>query len=126
METCFPPVEEVARVVKDVQAQVFANLGVQLLPEHVIVTSDESNPSWWSSIRSEGWTYVDHTAERTEDHFGFWYPTFIDAIIHSLGTGFVGTEGSTMSLVAGRRVEDWNGGVVKMVSLRHYNPRSPH
>lgn len=32
-----------------------------------------------------------------------------------MGTGFVGTEGSTMSLLARRRVEDWNGGVTRTV-----------
>ena len=33
-----------------------------------------------------------------------------------MGTGLVGTQGSTMSQVAGLRVEKWNGGVAQYVS----------
>lgn len=63
-----------------------------------------------------GWRTPNHTAERTEEKYGKWYPALIDAIVQSLAVGFVGTDGSTMSLVAKRRVEDWNGGVGDFVS----------
>lgn len=43
------------------------------------------------------------------------YPIFIDAVIQSRGKGFVGTMSSTMSLLAMRRVQDWNDGVGKMI-----------
>lgn len=46
------------------------------------------------------------------------YPALIDAVVQSMGVGFVGTARSTMSLVARRRVEDWNGGVTREVSRR--------
>ena len=39
----------------------------------------------------------------------------IDASIQSMATGLVGTFGSTMSLVAIRRVQDWNNGLGIMV-----------
>ena len=46
----------------------------------------------------------------------FRYPVFIDAAAQSLGVGFVGTRGSTMSLMAGRRVMSWSGGVMRDIN----------
>ncbi|KAG1733022.1 uncharacterized protein EDB91DRAFT_650630 [Suillus paluster] len=43
------------------------------------------------------------------------YPVFIDAIIHSNGADFVGTCGSTMSLLARRRVRSWLDGPTRLV-----------
>jgi hypothetical protein len=43
------------------------------------------------------------------------YPLFIDAVIQSNGAGFVGTQGSTMTTVARRRVESWRGGPTRVV-----------
>jgi hypothetical protein len=43
------------------------------------------------------------------------YPIFIDAIIQSNGDGFIGTDRSTMSLLARRRVESWRNGVTRTV-----------
>lgn len=45
----------------------------------------------------------------------------IDAVIQSSGIGFVGTDRSTFSLLARRRVLDWNGGVVRNVRWGHLN-----
>jgi hypothetical protein len=49
--------------------------------------------------------------------FLWWYrfPVFIDAVVQSGSLGFVGNYGSTMSLIAKRRVESWRDGVVRMV-----------
>lgn len=53
------------------------------------------------------------------------YPTLIDAVAQSMGAGFVGTLRSTMSLVAARRVEDWNGGPTRMVrAVKGFQSRS--
>jgi aspartyl/asparaginyl beta-hydroxylase (cupin superfamily) len=48
------------------------------------------------------------------------YPVLIDAVIQSSGIGLVGMYGSTMSLLAGRRVQDWNNGVYKLVKWGIY------
>lgn len=40
---------------------------------------------------------------------------FLDAIVQSLGAGFVGTDRSTMSLIAERRVRDWYNGPTREV-----------
>jgi hypothetical protein len=42
------------------------------------------------------------------------YPMFIDAVIHGAAYGFVGTDRSTVSILARRRVFS-NGGVTEMV-----------
>lgn len=41
------------------------------------------------------------------------YPVLIDAAIQSLGVGFVGTDRSTMSILARRRVQSWQDGAVR-------------
>ena len=46
---------------------------------------------------------------------GKWFPAVLDAVFQSLSSGFVGTDRSTMSLIAARRVQDWNGGPVRFV-----------
>jgi hypothetical protein len=43
------------------------------------------------------------------------YPLLIDAVIQSNGVGFVGTDLSTVSVVARRRVESWHDGIVRTV-----------
>lgn len=45
----------------------------------------------------------------------FRYPVLLDAVLQSQGSAFVGTDRSTMSMLSGRRVEDWHGGPVRHV-----------
>jgi hypothetical protein len=52
---------------------------------------------------------------RTEERFGRWYPVVLDAVVQGNAHGFVGTDRSTFSMLSGRRVSDWRGGVAKMV-----------
>ncbi|KAG0658108.1 hypothetical protein C6P46_006067 [Rhodotorula mucilaginosa] len=79
----------------------------------VVVTTDESMDSdFVRHIRAElGWRVLDHDHMRTVETLGEWYPTMIDAAVLARGRGFVGTEWSTFSYLAGSRVKFWNGGV---------------
>ena len=43
------------------------------------------------------------------------YPVLIDAVIQSGGAGFVGTDRSTMTILARRRVQSWRDGVTRIV-----------
>lgn len=115
-DTCYAPISVLAQNVDTIRNRLQTERGVTLQPEHVLVTSDEKDPNWWAEITQRGWSYVDHTGEQTVKKLGRWYPTVIDGIIQSMGTGFVGNQGSTMSLVALRRVVDWNDGIGVMVS----------
>jgi hypothetical protein len=44
----------------------------------------------------------------------------LDAMFQSMGSGFVGTKESTMSYIARKRVQDWQGGLG--VDVRWGNP----
>ncbi|KAG6868865.1 hypothetical protein C0993_008613 [Termitomyces sp. T159_Od127] len=84
-----------ARRVDEVKTELLQRKGISV--EHVIMTSDERDTVWWDDVKGKGW-----------------YPIFIDAAIQSLGVGFVGTDQSTMSMVARRRVESWTDGAVRI------------
>jgi len=45
------------------------------------------------------------------------YPIVLDSVALSLGKGFVGTTRSTLSLLASKRVQDWEDGFVREVHL---------
>ncbi|KAJ6605810.1 hypothetical protein B0H10DRAFT_2228867 [Mycena sp. CBHHK59/15] len=111
LEECFAPLSAIVRRVDEVQAELWQRRRATV--EHVIVTSDEQDPEWWDAVHDLGWVGPDHT-ETVAVH-GEWYPILIDAAIHSGALGFVGTDRSTVSLVAAKRVATWHGGAVRMV-----------
>ncbi len=79
---------------------------------------DETSPSFWGKVRERGWFFVNHTEAATAERYGEWYLPLIDIVIQSHAVGFVGTKSSTFSLLGERRVQDWNGGIVREVSIR--------
>ncbi|KZV74816.1 hypothetical protein PENSPDRAFT_625212 [Peniophora sp. CONT] len=107
-ENCFPTIEDYVEGITNIQDALEARLGIR--PQHVVMVSDETNEGWWASVRLMGWYTPDHIEEKTEEQYGIWYPVLIDAVIQSSGVGLLGTPGSTMSLIAGRRVMDWYHG----------------
>ena len=80
-----------------------------------MMTSDERDQTWWDAVAALGWARVDHDREGTVEKYGAFYPVILDAVVQSFAVGFVGTDRSTFSTLARRRVADWNGGVVRMV-----------
>ncbi|GAA5935654.1 uncharacterized protein JCM15063_001764 [Sporobolomyces koalae] len=80
---------------------------------HVVVATDEAPSSdFVRTLRDDlGWKVINHDIMMTEAKLGSWYPMLIDSVILSRGGGFVGTEWSTFSYLAGLRVKYWNGGV---------------
>ncbi|KAJ6520070.1 hypothetical protein C8R45DRAFT_805951 [Mycena sanguinolenta] len=111
LEECFAPLSAIERRVREVQDELRESKGIEV--EHVIVTSDEKNSTWWREIDKLGWLGVDHS--RTKELYGLWYPILIDAVIQSKGSAFVGTARSTVSILASRRVQSWQDGPVRMV-----------
>ena len=114
LEDCFASLEIIARRVREVQLELYERHGIRA--HTVIMTSDERDPAWWEGVHALGWLGIDHT--HTIELYGDWYPVLIDAVIQSAGAGFVGTDRSTMSILARRRVQSWrpNGsGVVRTV-----------
>ncbi|KAG8976438.1 hypothetical protein FRC05_003681 [Tulasnella sp. 425] len=118
IEHCLPPLSAWLDAVNDVRATLKAKHGVSISPQNVLILSDESDPAWWVEVEKLGWKYIDHTKERTvERHGSLWYPPLIDAMLQAMGTGFVGTAGSTMSMIALRRTVAWNDGEGFMLPL---------
>lgn len=80
--------------------------GVSAKDYKVVVTTDEKPGSDFVLEMIEfGWKVVDHDAMKTEENFDLWYPSMIDSAILARGRGFVGTEWSTFSYLAGSRVK---------------------
>ena len=46
--------------------------------QHIIMTSDESDPAWWRDVHEYGWYGVDHAGLETVKTYGHWYPIIID------------------------------------------------
>ncbi|KAJ7610356.1 hypothetical protein FB45DRAFT_942359 [Roridomyces roridus] len=111
-EECFAPLDVIARRVEEVRTEVWQRKG--FMPYHVIITSDEKDKKWWDQVAEYGWKSPDHR-DTVELYGTSWYPVLIDAVIQSAGAGFVGTDRSTMSILAARRVASWRDGAVRMV-----------
>ncbi|KAJ7648342.1 hypothetical protein DFH06DRAFT_1095762 [Mycena polygramma] len=111
VDECFAPLSAFARRVEEVKAELLQTKGIAV--QHVVMTSDEKDRAWWNVVAQYGWVGVDHST--TVEKHGMWYPLFIDAAIQSGGVGLVGTDFSTVSLIAGNRIKAWHGGVVRMV-----------
>ena len=76
----------------------------------LVRSADEKDPSFWSDVEARGWYRIDHDKEETEKKYDGWHPALLDVVIQSMASGFVGTTGSTFSLLSLRRVEAWNNG----------------
>jgi len=111
LKDCFAPLSVIARRVDEVQEELWATQ--HIVVDRVIVTSDEQDPAWWDAVFEMGWVTPDHS--RTVEEHGKWYPLLIDAAIQSGGLGFVGTDRSTVSVMARKRVQTWHGGAVRTV-----------
>lgn len=131
LSDCFASMPVIARRVQEVRDDLLKRKG--LVVDHVIMTSDEKNATWWDDVVAQGWFGVDHS--KTVELYGPWcvsfvclgiewavtlyvqcrYPVLIDAVIQSSGVGFVGTDRSTMSMIARRRTQAWQNGVVRTV-----------
>lgn len=111
MNDCFAPLPVIARRVEEVKKELLDRKGIVV--NRVIMTSDERNKDWWDGVRALGYYAVDHS--ETVEKYGRWYPVLIDAAIQSSGVGFVGTDRSTMSILARRRVQSWADGAVRTI-----------
>ncbi|KAK7021935.1 hypothetical protein VNI00_017164 [Paramarasmius palmivorus] len=107
------PMDIYGRVVEQVKDELLERKGVRV--EKVILASDETSQSFWDEVHGMGWDNIDHSSagEDTMAKYGEWYLPIMDIVIQSLAKGFVGSPGSTFSMVSGKRVEEWNGGIHK-------------
>ncbi|KAB5589266.1 hypothetical protein CTheo_7283 [Ceratobasidium theobromae] len=115
-DECFAPISAYHRRVQEIKERL-RNRPNGVDVQAVLVTSDEQDPGWWDQVAALGpeWRWIDHKTERTAEKYGDWFTLLLDAVFQSLGKGFVGTSGSTMSQFALKRVEAWNDGEVANV-----------
>lgn len=111
LSDCFAPISVIARRVEEVKKEILDRKGISV--QHVVMTSDEKNATWWEEVTSQGWYKIDHS--NTAELHGGWFPVLIDAAIQSGGLGFVGTDRSTMSILARRRTQSWQDGPYRIV-----------
>jgi hypothetical protein len=71
-EECFAPLSAYAKRVDEIRAELSEKQGIEVHPNHVIVTSDERDESWWAEVRAMGWTWINHDDEETEEKYGKW------------------------------------------------------
>ncbi|KAF8634864.1 hypothetical protein AX15_000619 [Amanita polypyramis BW_CC] len=110
-DECFASLAVIGRRVEEVRQELRERKGLEV--QHVVVTSDERNATWWEDVRRQGWLTIDHS--KTVEQYGHWYPVLIDAVIQSNGAGFIGTDRSTMAVMARRRVQSWHDGPVRTI-----------
>ncbi|KAJ7167947.1 hypothetical protein C8R46DRAFT_898646, partial [Mycena filopes] len=112
LSRCFAPISKYAERVAEMRAEMLEDTGVGI--DRVVVTSDEEDPRWWEAVRALGWLRPDHS--RTVELYGAWwvYPVLIDTVIQGDASGFVGTDTSTVSILARRRVAA-RGGPTEMI-----------
>ena len=67
-EDCFPSIATYQRHIEEIQKETRERLGI--VPQHVVMLSDEWDPAWWDSIRTVGWYTTDHFAEDTINKYG--------------------------------------------------------
>lgn len=117
-ESCYT-VKQYLRAVKDIQSTLPSPI------DNVLVLTDEKDPAFRAEAHALGWKFADDGkkgagGEEIKARLKGWYETLTDIVLMATGSHFVGTHGSTMSVLALRRVEDWHGGQSRLV-----NPKSP-
>ncbi|KDR85480.1 hypothetical protein GALMADRAFT_53717 [Galerina marginata CBS 339.88] len=110
-EDCYASLSVLGRRVDEAKQEILERKGIVV--DHVVMTSDERNATWWKGVTDRGWFGLDHS--QTVELYGNWYPVLIDAVVQSRGLGFIGTDRSTMSVLARRRTESWQDGAVRTV-----------
>ncbi|KIM39500.1 hypothetical protein M413DRAFT_446996 [Hebeloma cylindrosporum] len=113
-DKCFIPLATFKKKVDVMISDLLESKNIHI--EKVIIMSDEKNLNFWEEVKEIGWVHFNHKEEDTLEKYGEWYLPIIDIVAQSMATGFVGTASSTFSLVSARRVEDWNGGPIVLVS----------
>ena len=66
--SCFPSLAVIARRVDEVKEEIQRRKGISV--DHVIMTSDEKNATWWEDVRALGWYSIDHS--ETVKTLGVW------------------------------------------------------
>jgi len=69
VDDCFASIAVLARRVEEIKIELRESRGITV--EHVIMTSDEKDESWWEQVAKQGWYIIDHSG--TVERYGAWY-----------------------------------------------------
>ncbi|KAJ7873514.1 hypothetical protein B0H14DRAFT_3559239 [Mycena olivaceomarginata] len=59
VDECFAPLSTYARRVEEVREELQHTRGIEV--QRVVLTSDETNATWWEEVAAYGWHRVDHS-----------------------------------------------------------------
>ncbi|KAJ7854740.1 hypothetical protein B0H14DRAFT_3865460 [Mycena olivaceomarginata] len=59
VDECFAPLSTYARRVEEVREELQRTRGIEV--QRVVLTSDETNATWWEEVAAYGWHRVDHS-----------------------------------------------------------------
>ncbi|KAJ7804796.1 hypothetical protein B0H14DRAFT_2882972, partial [Mycena olivaceomarginata] len=99
VDECFAPLSAYTRRVEEVREELQRARGIEV--QRMVLTSDETNATWWEEVAAYGWHRVDHST--TVETHSRWHPVLIDAAIQSGGGG--APEGGRRQGDGGRRAE---------------------
>jgi hypothetical protein len=68
IEDCFASIPTIARRVEEVKTELRESRSINV--DHVILTSDEKDESWWKEVLDQGWSRIDHS--KTVELYGAW------------------------------------------------------
>lgn len=71
---------------REVQDEILERQGIYIPMTRVIMTSDESDETWWEEVTALGWVRMDHEKERTVERYGRWYVSYHCVVQKSMFT----------------------------------------
>jgi hypothetical protein len=68
-DQCFASPAIIGRRIEEVRQELRERKNMEV--QHVVMTSDERNATWWEDIKKQGWLMIDHS--QTVELYGHWY-----------------------------------------------------
>ena len=57
---------------REVQDELYERKGIRIPMTRVIMTSDETDETWWDEVAALGWVAMDHEKQKTVERYGRW------------------------------------------------------
>lgn len=67
-DQCFASPAIIGRRIEEVRQELRERKNMEV--QHVVMTSDERNATWWEDIKKQGWLMIDHS--QTVELYGHW------------------------------------------------------
>lgn len=67
-DQCFASPAIIGRRIEEVRQELRERKNMEV--QHIVMTSDERNATWWEDIKKQGWLIIDHS--QTVELYGHW------------------------------------------------------